>query len=69
MWLKTGGIVTLERIFDGFSGYEIQKKNFQFTFVSKDSKNRSVIWISWLNDNLLVGHKEEFSKYKRNSII
>ena len=30
----------------------------------KNSKNGIVIWISWVDDCLLMGHKEEVSKYK-----
>jgi hypothetical protein len=29
----------------------------------KDSKNRLVIWISWVDDCLLMGHKKEVRKY------
>jgi hypothetical protein len=33
-------------------------------YFKKSEKNGIVIWISWVDDCLLIGHKEEVSKYK-----
>jgi phosphopentomutase len=47
-----------------FNAMGCQKSSADLCLYCKNSKNGIVIWIFWVDDCLLVGHKEDVSKYK-----
>jgi hypothetical protein len=47
-----------------FNAMGFQQSSADPCLYYKNSKNGIIIWISWVDDCLLVGHREDVSKYK-----
>jgi Reverse transcriptase (RNA-dependent DNA polymerase) len=62
--LKQSALAFWRELLMAFNAMGLQQSSADPCLYCKNSKNGIVIWISWVDDCLLIGHKEDVSKYK-----
>ena len=62
--LKQAALAFWRELLMAFNAMGFQRSSADPCLYYKNSKNGIVIWISWVDDCLLVGHRDDVSKYK-----